>query len=147
MGDWEAIKGFWTEDWWSDFEFNKNSLAVMLKIELSGVKTEAGRLVSKLLKLAKDGGGFKQGSRSGDYKIWSDSEYRADRICQWVECGVKVKSRVTPWFLVWTTGRTELPSTETGKNGRNMFREEYQDFGFGMFIGIQVEISGRQWDI
>ena len=54
----------------------------MLKIELSGVKTEAGRLVSKLLKLAKDGGGFKQGSRSGDYKIWSDSEYRADRICR-----------------------------------------------------------------
>lgn len=68
----------------------------MLKIELSSVKAEAGRLVSKLLKLAKDGGGFKQGSRSGDYKIWSDSEYRADRICRSVECGVRVKSRVTP---------------------------------------------------
>lgn len=40
-----------------------------------------------------------------------------------------------------------LTSTETGTNGRNMFTEEYQDFGLGMFIDFQVEISGRQWDV
>ena len=68
------------------------------------------------------------------YKIWSDSEYRADRICWLVECGVRVKSGVTQWFLAWTTGRMALTSTETGTNGRNMFTEEYQDFGLGMFI-------------
>ena len=43
----------------------------MLKIELrAGVRIEAERSVRKLLQLAKDHG-FKQGSRSGDYKMWS----------------------------------------------------------------------------
>lgn len=60
---------------------------------------------------------------------------------------MRAKSRLTPWFLAKTAGRMELTLTETGKSGRKMFQEKYQNFGFEMFIGIQVEISGRQLDI
>lgn len=62
-------------------------------------------------------------------------------FANWFECGW-VKSRVTQWFLAEQLEGPALTSTETGTNGRNMFTEEYQDFGLGMFIDFQVEISG-----
>lgn len=82
----------------------------MLKIELRGLRTEAERF----------GGGFKKDSRSGDYTMWSDAEYRANKICWSVEYGVRLsmESRVTPLFLAWTTRRMEFTSTETGENRR-----------------------------
>ena len=84
---WETIKGFWTEDWHD------------LTLRFFNKNSLASNRVTEVR-----------------YKIWSDSEYRADRICWLVECGVRVKSGVTQWFLAWTTGRIRW---DGGNDGRS----------------------------
>lgn len=110
----------------SDFEFNKNSLAVMMKIELRWGK-DRSREIRKLLDLAKDGGSFKQGSRDRGCKMWSDSGYRAGRICWLVEYGMRlrVESRVIHGFWLeqlegWSSLQLKQEKMEGTFLGRNI---------------------------
>lgn len=128
-----VMVGLWSEEW-HDFMFLKH---------LSGCCVEKG---SKGRNLGKRWWLLRPGWQHWRYEKWSDAAY----ILQVQPPVIKERreSRVTPRFLVWTTGRKELSLTEIREAvGGAVFERKISSWVLGMsnlryLFGIDSTAAG-----